>query len=116
MRYRATLTVDLDEASRELARATARKIAAQICDSSFTDCVHVEHVVRMVEKIPCYRLSPELVDGVSRRPIPCGSPGAHEAVLAAVRTWLEEDLPVGETASIEVVEMTQEELDALPEL
>lgn len=113
MRYRATLTVDLDEASREVARAVARRLAGQICDSPFTDCVHVEHVVEVVEKIRCYKMSPELVDGEHWTAFPCTN---GEQVLEAVRLWLEEEMPSGESVTIGVVEMTQEELDALPEL
>jgi len=67
-------------------------------------------------KIPCYKLSPELGDGYSPTLIPSNAPDARSLVLDAVKTWLEEDPPGGEHCQIELVEMTQTQLDALPEL
>lgn len=59
-----------------------------------------------------FKLSPELVDGDHWSPVESKSD-----VLQAVADWIDEHGPeVGESFSVEVVSMTQEEVDELPEL
>jgi hypothetical protein len=67
----------------------------------------------MSKKTRFYKLSPELVDGSHSTVIPCTDP---HAVADALIFWMEDDHPAGESVTIEIVEMGQEELDALPEL
>lgn len=57
-----------------------------------------------------FRLSPELVDGehwtVADTP---------EQLCEAIKAWCE-DIEVGDDIRVDVIEMSQEEVDALPEI
>jgi len=59
------------------------------------------------------KLSPELGDGYVSSIVPADE---ERTVLDAVRVWLREAMPPGESCTIEVVEMTGAEFDALIDL
>lgn len=63
-------------------------------------------------KKPRFKLSPELVDGDSWAVV-----DDEKAALKSVKAWLDEakDCP-GESFSVEVVEMSDKEVESLPEL
>jgi len=61
---------------------------------------------------PRFKLSPELVDGDSWAPV-----DTTARVLEAVKSWCDEFGPDnGESFTVEVIMMTDQEIDALPEL
>jgi len=64
------------------------------------------------EKKLYYKLSPELVDGDHWTPV-----GSIDQVLASVKLWCEEfGREEGESFTVEIISMTDEEFDALPEI
>ena len=59
-----------------------------------------------------YRLSPELGDGASKSIVPDA-----DTVLDIIRGFIAtDDFQAGDSFTVEALEMTQVELDALPEL
>jgi len=60
-----------------------------------------------------FRISPELVDGDHWSVL---NADTLDGLFSCIRDWYEDDPYVGDSFTIEVIEMTDEEVEALPEI
>ena len=72
----------------------------------------IGHVIAQRHTRPFFKLSPELVDGDHWTPV-----DTIEQVLTAVRAWCEEFRDeIGEEFSVEIIDMTDAEVEALSDI